>query len=158
MQKNLIQKILIYNSGGGIGDSVQLFPLILSLNNHNKRNEIYYLGAHENHYIDKLKEFNIKIKKIDLGLKYFGFRWWHLLFVRRKFIKTGIKKFDLIIDLQSKIRNTIILKKIPSNNFYSSTYNFYFCSLKRKFIFNSNLVEMTLTNLKNFFGSRIKRI
>ena len=121
MQKNLIQKILIYNSGGGIGDSVQLFPLILSLNNHNKRNEIYYLGAHENHYIDKLKEFNIKIKKIDLGLKYFGFRWWHLLFVRRKFLKTGIKKFDLIIDLQSKIRNTIILKKIPTNNFYSST-------------------------------------
>ena len=29
----MIKKLLIYNSGGGIGDSIQLFPLILSLDN-----------------------------------------------------------------------------------------------------------------------------
>jgi len=29
----MLNRILIYNSGGGIGDSIQLFPLILSLEN-----------------------------------------------------------------------------------------------------------------------------
>lgn len=29
-----MKKILIYNSGGGLGDSIQIIPLILSLKNH----------------------------------------------------------------------------------------------------------------------------
>ena len=110
----MIKKILIYNSGGGLGDSIQLFPLILSLQTHFKKSEFYYLGAHENHYLDKLKDYNIKIKTLDLGLQYFGFRWWHLFNVKKRLLQLKIKKFDLVIDLQSKIRNTLILKKIPS--------------------------------------------
>ena len=55
------KKILIYNSGGGLGDAIQLFPLILSLKNIFERSEIYYLSAHENHYSGKLKEYNIKL-------------------------------------------------------------------------------------------------
>ena len=51
----MIKKLLIYNSGGGIGDSIQLFPLILSLEKIFKKSEIYYLGSHENHYLGKLK-------------------------------------------------------------------------------------------------------
>ena len=31
-----MEKILLYNSGGGLGDSIQLIPLILSLKNHFK--------------------------------------------------------------------------------------------------------------------------
>ena len=27
----MVKKILLYNSGGGLGDSIQLFPLILGL-------------------------------------------------------------------------------------------------------------------------------
>ena len=50
-----MKKILIYNSGGGLGDSIQLFSLILSLKNHFKSTEFYYLGAHENHFQGKLK-------------------------------------------------------------------------------------------------------
>ena len=63
----MVKKLLIYNSGGGIGDSIQLFPLILSLKNLFKNSEIYYLGAHENHYSGKLKEYNIKVKTLDLS-------------------------------------------------------------------------------------------
>ena len=73
-----MKKILIYNSGGGLGDAIQLFPLILSF---------YYLGAHKNHFNDKLKEYNITLETIDLDLKYFGFRWWHFFTQRRIFIK-----------------------------------------------------------------------
>ena len=124
----MIKKLLIYNSGGGIGDSIQLFPLILSLENLFKKSEIYYLGAHDNHFLGKLKEYNIKVKTLNLELKYFGFRWWHLFLSKRNFLKLKLDKFDLIVDCQSKFRNTIILKRIPSKAFYSSTFNNIFCS------------------------------
>ena len=121
-----MKQILIYNSGGGLGDSIQLFSLILSLQNHYKRAKFFYLGAHSNHFNGKLKEYNIKIDTLDLNLKYFGFRWWHLFFSRKNFLKKNNFKFDLIIDLQSKFRNSLILKKIPHENFYSTTFfNFF---------------------------------
>ncbi len=124
----MTKKLLIYNSGGGIGDAIQLFSLILSLENLFKNSEIYYLGAHENHYLGKLKEYNINVKTLDLGLKYFGFRWWHLFFVKKNLSKLKLDQFDIIVDCQSKLRNTIILKQIPNKAFYSSTFNNIFCS------------------------------
>ena len=146
-----MKRILFYNSGGGLGDSIQLFPLILSLKNHYKDSEFYYLGAHENHFQGKLKEFNINIKTLDLGLKYFGFRWWHLLVAKKKFINQNLKKIDLIIDLQSKLRNTIILNKIPHDHFYSSTYGFKFCTQKAEYSSRDHL-----ENLSNFLNTNIK--
>ena len=56
-----MKKILIYNSGGGLGDSIQIIPLILSLKNHYRRSNIFYLGAHSNHFDGKLKEYLITI-------------------------------------------------------------------------------------------------
>ena len=85
-----MKKILIYNSGGGLGDSIQLIPLILSLQNQYKRCKLFYLGAHQNHFNNKLKEYNIEIKTLELGFKYFGFRWWHLLFARKNFNKNYV--------------------------------------------------------------------
>ena len=124
----MTKKLLIYNSGGGIGDSIQLFPLILSLEKLFKESEIYYLGAHENHYLGRLREYNIKIKTLNLELKYFGFRWWHLFAVKKNFSKLKLDGFDLILDCQSKLRNTIILKQIPTKAFYSATFKNMFCS------------------------------
>ena len=146
-----MKKILFYNSGGGLGDSIQLFTLILSLKNHFKDSEFYYLGAHENHFQGKLKEFNIDIKTLDLGLKYFGFRWWHFFSAKRKFINQNLEKIHLIIDLQSKLRNTIILKKIPHEHFYSSTHGFKFCTKKTEYSSKDHL-----ENLSNFLNTNIK--
>ena len=163
-----MKKILIYNSGGGLGDSIQLFTLILSLQNHFKSAEFFYLGAHENHFQGKLKEFNINIKTLDLGLKYFGFRWWHFLVAKKRFIELeaskrekkfitkkrsidqGLDKIDLIIDLQSKLRNTIILNKIPHDHFYSPTYGFTFCTKKAEYSSGNHL-----ENLSNFLNTNI---
>ena len=164
-----MKKILLYNSGGGLGDSIQLFTLILSLQNHFKSSEFFYLGAHENHFQGKLKEFNINIKTLDLGLKYFGFRWWHFLVAKKRFIDLDAKKrekrfvtkkksidqelnkMDLIIDLQSKLRNTIILNKIPHDHFYSSTYGFKFCTKKAEYSSKDHLI-----NLDKFLDTNIK--
>ena len=143
-----MKKILIYNSGGGLGDSIQLIPLILSLKNHFRKSKIFYLGAHPNHFENKLKEYNINIETFDLNLKYFGFRWRHLLF-----IKTNYDKFDLIIDLQSKFRNSLILKKIPHKEFYSTTFKNFF-STKKKNIYSKNHLE----NLSIFLDEKIKPV
>ena len=148
-----MKKILIYNSGGGLGDSIQIIPIILSLKNHYRRCTIFYLGAHKNHFEGKLQEYNINTKTLNLNLKYFGFRWWHLLFVKKKFKVTNETKFDLIIDLQSKIRNTFILKRIPHSNFYSTTFGNLFSSKKVKYN-SKNHIE----NLSIFLNEKIKII
>ena len=154
----MLKKILIYNSGGGLGDAIQLFPLILSLKNHFKSADFYYLGAHENHFLNKLKDFNVNIKTLDLGLKYFGFRWWHLFKAKSRFFELNLDKFDLIIDLQSKLRNTLILKRIPSVNFYSSTFNYNFCSLKKDYLSNNNISQKTILNLEKLLDVNIKKV
>ena len=57
---------------------------------------------------------------------------------------------DLIIDLQSKLRNTIILNKIPHDHFYSPTYGFKFCTKKAEYS-----SENHLKNLSNFLNTNI---
>ena len=140
-----MKNILIYNSGGGLGDSIQLFSLILSLKKNFEQSEFYYLGAHENHFLGSLKDYRINIKTLDLGLKYFGFRWWHSLFIKNK----NIEKFDLIIDLQSKLRNSLILKIIPHKYFISSCLNFRLSNPKIN-IEKSKLINNTILNAVNY--------
>jgi len=147
-----MKKILIYNSGGGLGDSIQTFPLILSLKGHFRKAKFYYLGAHENHFNGKLKEYNISLETVDLNLKYFGFRWWHLFFARKRASEKTYGKFDLIIDLQSKFRNSLILSKIPNSAIYSKTMNGFFSSKKIKFSKNH------LENLNLFLGENIIKL
>ncbi len=127
-----MNNILIYNSGGGLGDSIQLFPLLLSLKAHYKKTNFFYLGAHSNHFKGSLKEYDINLETVDLGLKYFGFRWWHLFFAKKRSIEKKFGKFDLILDLQTKFRNSLILKRIPHILFYSMTFNGIFSSKKIK--------------------------
>ena len=148
-----MKKILIYNSGGGLGDSIQIIPLLLSLKNHYRKSKILYLGAHPNHFEGKLKEYNIKIETLNLNLKYFGFRWWHLFFVKKNFKKISESKFDLIIDLQSKFRNSLILKQIPHISFYSTTFNGFFSTNKHKIKYKNHVENLSL-----FLNEKIKQI
>ena len=148
-----MQKILIYNSGGGLGDSIQLIPLILSLQNQYKRSKFFYLGAHKNHFQNRLKEYRIKVETLDLSLKYFGFRWKHFFLTKNYFDKKKDSKFDLIIDLQSKFRNSLILKRVPHVHFYSTTFNGIFSTKKVKF--NS---KDHVKNLNIFLEEKIKII
>ncbi len=120
----MINRVLLYNSGGGLGDAIQIIPLLNTLKNELKNTKLYYLSAHKNHFDSALKDFNIEIQTLNLNIKYFGFRWWHLLIVKKRLKMLNIESFDLIIDLQTKIRNSLILKIIPHKQFISSTFNF----------------------------------
>ena len=120
----MINRVLLYNSGGGVGDAIQLLPLIDTLKTELKNVKFFYLCAHKNHFNSTLKDLNCEIDSLNLDIKYFGFRWWHALIIRNKIKKYNIETFDLIIDLQSKIRNSLILKIIPHKYFISSCINF----------------------------------
>jgi len=120
----MINRVLFYNSGGGIGDAIQILPLIDTVKTVFKSANFFYLCSHKNHFNSTLKDFNCRIDSLDFGIKYFGFRWWHALIIKNNIKKHNIKTFDLIIDLQSKIRNSLILKIIPHKHFISSCLNF----------------------------------
>ena len=120
----MLNRILLYNSGGGIGDAIQLINLIRTLKSQFKNSKFYYLSAHENHFNSSLKDFNCEIDTLKLQIKYFGFRWWHGLIINKKIKENSIETFDLILDLQSKIRNSLILKLLPHKNFISPCLNF----------------------------------
>ena len=150
-------KILIYNSGGGLGDSIQLFDLISTLQAKFGKEALYYLSAHNNHFNNSLKEYNIKIKELKTNINYFGFRIWHLFSSKKKVLKDNfIDRFDLIIDLQSKIRNTIILKQFPCNNFYSSAFNFKFCNIKNDYSSSKYEIKNTIFNLEKLLKIKIQ--
>ena len=114
----MINRVLLYNSGGGLGDSMQILQLIETLKSELINTKFYYLPAHENHFNNSLKDFNCEIETLNLKIKYFGFRWWHALILNKKIKNHKINSFDLIIDLQSKIRNSLILKMIPHTYLY----------------------------------------
>lgn len=148
-------KILIYNSGGGIGDSIQLFDIILTLKKNFSKDEIYYLSAHDNHFNQKLLDFNLEVKSLITEIKYFGFRIWHFFHAKKIPKKNLIENFDLIIDLQSKLRNTLILRQFPHKNFYSSTLNFKFCSKKNQYLYTKHNIRNVITNLEKILGYSI---
>ena len=88
----MINRVLLYNSGGGVGDALQILPLIDTLKTEFKNTKFYYLSAHENHFNSTLCDFNSQIDTLELNIKYFGFRWWHALQVKNK-IKNKKKHF-----------------------------------------------------------------
>ena len=151
----MINRVLLYNSGGGLGDSIQILQLIETLKSELKNSKLYYLSAHENHFNTSLKDFNCKIETLNLGIKYFGFRWWHTLIVNKRIKNYKVQSFDLIIDLQSKLRNSIILKLIPHKFFLSSCLNFKLSKPKLNFkkkekISNTILDSINLLLEKDF--------
>ena len=148
-------KILIYNSGGGIGDSIQLFDILNSLKKKFSTSEIYYLTAHDNHFDNKLKDFRINLKNLNVDVKYFGFRLHHFFSINKIIKENSIDEFDLIIDLQSKLRNTLILKKFPHKFFYSSTFNFKFCNIKKNYISSKYDQKNIISNLEKMLDEEI---
>jgi len=148
-------KILIYNSGGGLGDSIQLFDIIISLTKKFGEKNLYYLSAHKNHYKMALKDYNVQLESLETNIKYFGFRLKHFFYSKNILKNKIIKKFDLIIDLQSKLRNSLILKRIPHNYFYSSTLNFKLCSVKKNYDSSKNDLKNIISNLEKLLEIKI---
>ena len=147
----MINRVLLYNSGGGIGDAIQILPLYNTLKKELKNTKFYYLSSHENHFNSTLKDLNCEIETLNLKIKYFGFRWWHALIIKKRLKMLNIESFDLILDLQSKIRNSLILKIIPHKKFISSTFNFALSKPKIKIKKENKITETILKAINILF-------
>lgn len=155
------KKLLIYNSGGGLGDSVQIVNFLLSVKNLWNDHEIHILESHNNYYFkNKLKNLNLNfIKYIDLKIQYFGFRLSHY-FKIKKYIKNNNLFFNVIIDLQTKLRNTCMLKIIPHDIFISSTLNNFFSKPKINSSLpkDKNIIIRLCNNINFAFSNKFKKI
>ncbi len=140
-----IKNILLYNSGGGLGDSLSIVPIIQWLKKKYNLSKIYYIqNGIEKHFNTSLKDFDKNfVKTIDFLPEDYAFstlkrikNYSHLLLRKKIIDSAGINKFDLIIDTQTRVNNTLILKSIPHKYFVSPCARFIFSNPKT-LIFNS---------------------
>ena len=128
-----LSNVLIINAGGGIGDAVQFLKIFNFLNKNSNIKNIYYYGADIGKFWFETKLKNLKPKNL-ITIKtfplHYGYRNKHIFYkidIKKKF---GFDKFDLIIDNQTKVRNTLIYKRIPHKYYISPTLNFFFSKPK----------------------------
>ena len=146
--ENNLKNILFINTGGGIGDALTCLPTLNYINDNFKPRNLYYFSTDlGNFWFDtKLQEYKpqnlITVKSFP---EHFGFRNHH-----KKISKDVIKnfefdKFDLIIDNQTRFKNTLIYKKIPHKYYVSPCLNYLmskpFTFMKKREIFVKRIID-----------------
>ena len=147
MLKN-IKNVLLYNSGAGLGDSLLMIPIIQWLKDYCQLSKIYYIqNGIQKYFETSLKDFNNgfvhTINFLPENYAFFNLikmRQYSDFKYRKQILETaGVKKFDLIIDTQTRVNNTFVLKSIPHNYFISPSCRFLL-SKPKKFIYNTKHV------------------
>ena len=152
-----IKNILIINAGGGIGDAIQFLRIFDYLNKNLNLKKIYYYACDVDKFWFETKLKNLKPKNVftikSFPLHY-GFRKKHIFFKPDLKKDFGIKKFDLIIDNQTKIRNTLIYKRIPHQYYLSPTFKYFFSNPKIE-LDKEKHVQLRITNyLENILNKK----
>ena len=159
MEKNL-KNILFINTGGGIGDTLAFLPTINYINETFNPERIYYYSTLENFWFEnKLSEFKpenlIEIKNFP---NHFGFIKNHYFLSKNLIENFEFKKFDLIIDNQTRYINSLIYKKIPHRYYITPCLNYFmskpFTYLKKRNQFAVRIVDY----LNKLIGSDRKPI
>ena len=143
-----IKNILVINAGGGIGDAVQFLTILDYLNKNLNLKKIYYYASDSEKFFFDTKLNNLKPKNL-ITIKsfppHYGWKSKHIFFKPNIKKEYGIKKFDLIIDNQTKIRNTLIYKRIPHHYYLSPTFNYFFSKPKIQ-LNKEKHIQLRITN------------
>jgi ADP-heptose:LPS heptosyltransferase len=146
-----LENILFINTGGGIGDALYSLPLINHINKCFSPKKIFYYSADEENFWfeNKLSEYKpsnlITVKKFPFQ---YGFRKFHANVSSKLINLFDFDKFDLIIDNQTRLKNTLIYKKIPHKYYISPCLRYFFSKpffFKKK---NKNII-LRLTDYLN---------
>ncbi len=153
MEKNL-NNILFINTGGGIGDALSTLPTLNYINANLKPKELYYFSTDlGNFWFDtKLQEYKpdnlISVRSFP---EHFGFRNHHNKISQDVIKSFEFDKFDLIIDNQTRLKNTLIYKKIPHKYYVSPCLNYLMSKpitfMKKREIFAVRIIDY-FNNLK----------
>ena len=151
---NNIKNVLLYNSGGGLGDSLLMIPLIQWLKDYYQLSKIFYIqNGVQKHFETNLKDFNNgfvhTISFLPEDYAFFNLikmrNYSHFKFKKQILKTAGIEKFDLIIDTQTRINNSLVIKSIPHRYFISPSVRFLLSDPK-KIIFNSKHIYGRIFN------------
>jgi hypothetical protein len=142
--KNKLENILYIHTGSGIGDALTSLPILNYINdNYSPKNIYYYCTDLEKFwYEEKLLEFKpLNLITIKNFPQHYGFEDSHKLISKDLINKFNFNFFDLIIDNQTRLKNTLIYKKIPHKFFISPCVNFL---LSRPLFFTKKNKNVTL--------------
>ena len=148
--KKSYKNILVYSGGEAIGDALYKLNFIQNLR-HNFPNSIitWLAGQGDTEYSKTLKPvvknlIDIVIDDIKIGYKPFS----------ELFIPCPLKeKYDVIIDTQTVVLPTLLLKRIKHNIFLSSTAKWYFSDIKPT---NFSTKSMSFNQRLNMFIQLLK--
>ncbi len=154
--KKELNNILFINTGGGIGDALSSLAIINYINNNFLVKNFYYFSNDFEYFWfeNKLKYFKpknlITIKNFPDG---YGFEFKHR-YVSKKLIDLfDFDQFDLIIDNQTRVNNSLVFKKIPHKYFISPCINFL---LSKPFYLTKKNKNLTL-RIINYFNKILNK-
>jgi len=143
-----LNTILFINTGGGIGDALSCLPTLNYINKNFLPEKFYYYSTDLNNFWfeDKLSEFKpsnlITIKNFP---EHFGFRDFHKKNAKDLIGNFDFNQFDLIIDNQTRLKNTLIYKKIAHKNYITPCLNFLMSKplriTKKNKLFASRIID-----------------
>lgn len=126
-------KILIYNNSPQIGDNIRLFNLINTLNSSIHNCDLWYLGSDDyDLFSGPLKAYNLCIHRMPQSTHPGGYNLspWRLYFRKGK-SKYPKTPFDLVINMGSDLKESLMVRQIPTKFYYSAATCFIFCSRYR---------------------------
>jgi len=126
--KKIYKSILVYSGGEAIGDALYKIKFIQNLRNYFPKCEITWLaGQGDTEYSKSLKPIIKNMLDEIIDDKSIGAKPFKELFKKSPL---SDKSYDVIIDTQTVVLPTILLKKIKHNLFISSTANWFFSDIK----------------------------
>ena len=126
---NKINNILYISTGGGIGDALNSLSTINLINREINPNKIYYYSTdlEKFWFENKLQEFKPKNLEIIKNFpQHFGTKINQITISKKLINNFGLEYFDMIVDNQTVINNTLIYKRIPHKYYISPSCNYFF--------------------------------
>ncbi len=143
-----LNNILFINTGGGIGDALTSVPTLNYINDNLKPKNLYYFSTDlGNFWFDtKLQEYKpdnlITVKSFP---EHFGFRDHHMKVSKDVIKNFEFDEFDLIIDNQTRFKNTLIYRKIPHKYYVSPCLNYLMSKpitfMRKREIFANRIID-----------------
>ena len=148
-----LNNILFINTGGGIGDALTSVPTLNYINDNLKPKKLYYFSTDlGNFWFDtKLQEYKpdnlITVKSFP---EHFGFRDHHMKVAKDVIKNFEFDEFDLIIDNQTRFKNTLIYRKIPHKYYVSPCLNYLMSKpitfMRKREIFANRIIDYLIEN------------
>lgn len=148
---NNLDNILYISTGGGIGDTLSSLSTINIINTQIKPKKIYYYSTDLEKFWFENKLLEYKPKNLEVVKnfpKHFGTKINQIKISKDLINNFDFDYFDLIIENQTVIKNTLVYKRIP-HKYYISPSLGYFFSNPFFFIKKSKNINQRIINYFN---------